>query len=116
MAANPRSSRAPVHTGFIRTELHSFHAGIGGRRQRWQSSRVLQYHPILWQGRNHRGSDAPADTRAQRHYKAKFASFWEPCYDVLRSLLDLPRLGMALSKVAEIENREIIEWIRQPSN
>ncbi|MCG3119361.1 MAG: Phosphatidylglycerol lysyltransferase [bacterium] len=39
-----------------------------------------------------------------RAYKAKFASFWEPRYDVLRSLLDLPRLGMALSKVAEIEN------------
>lgn len=39
-----------------------------------------------------------------RAYKAKFASFWEPRYDVLRSLLDLPRLGMALSKVAEIKN------------
>ncbi len=39
-----------------------------------------------------------------RQYKAKFADFWEPRYDVLRSLLDLPRLGVALSKVAEIEN------------
>lgn len=39
-----------------------------------------------------------------RQYKAKFASFWEPRYDVLRSLLDLPRLGVALSKVAEIDD------------
>ncbi|MDZ7359317.1 MAG: phosphatidylglycerol lysyltransferase domain-containing protein [candidate division KSB1 bacterium] len=39
-----------------------------------------------------------------RAYKAKFASFWEPRYDVLRSLLDLPRLGIALSKVAEMED------------
>lgn len=39
-----------------------------------------------------------------RQYKAKFADSWEPRYDVLRSLLDLPRLGMALSKVAEIES------------
>ncbi len=38
-----------------------------------------------------------------RQYKAKFASFWEPRYDVLRSLLDLPRLGLALSKVAEFK-------------
>ncbi len=38
-----------------------------------------------------------------RAYKAKFASFWEPRYDVLRSLRDLPRLGIALSKVAEME-------------
>lgn len=36
-----------------------------------------------------------------RQYKAKFASFWEPRYDVLRSLLDLPRLGLALRKIAE---------------
>ncbi len=38
-----------------------------------------------------------------RQYKAKFASFWEPRYDVCRSLLELPRLGVALSKVAELD-------------
>lgn len=38
-----------------------------------------------------------------RAYKAKFASFWEPRYEVLRSLLDLPRLGIALSKVGELD-------------
>lgn len=38
-----------------------------------------------------------------RAYKAKFASFWEPRYDVLRSLLDLPRLGVAIRDVSELK-------------
>lgn len=38
-----------------------------------------------------------------RAYKAKFASFWEPRYDVLRSLLDLPRLALAIREVSELK-------------
>lgn len=37
-----------------------------------------------------------------RDYKAKFASFWEPRYEVYRNVLDLPRLAIALGSVTEI--------------
>jgi len=39
-----------------------------------------------------------------RQYKAKFATIWEPRYTVYRNALDLPRLALALGKVAEVEN------------
>jgi phosphatidylglycerol lysyltransferase len=42
--------------------------------------------------------------RGLRQYKAKFASFWEPRYVMYRSSLDLPRLAMALGKVAELKD------------
>lgn len=35
-------------------------------------------------------------------YKAKFATDWEPRYAIYGSLLDLPRLAMALTRVSEI--------------
>lgn len=35
-------------------------------------------------------------------YKAKFADYWEPRYVVYRSTLDLPKLGLALSRVSEL--------------
>jgi len=38
-----------------------------------------------------------------RHYKAKFASFWEPRYMIYRNVLDLPKLALALRQVSEIE-------------
>lgn len=39
--------------------------------------------------------------RGLRHYKAKFASFWEPRYAVYRNPLELPRLALALQKLSE---------------
>ncbi len=36
-------------------------------------------------------------------YKAKFASVWEPRYLIYRSILDLPRVAIALSTVSEVE-------------
>jgi phosphatidylglycerol lysyltransferase len=41
--------------------------------------------------------------RGLRHYKAKFATSWEPRYAVYRKPLDLPRLAMALRKLSEIK-------------
>jgi phosphatidylglycerol lysyltransferase len=41
-----------------------------------------------------------------RQFKAKFASFWEPCYVIYRNVLDLPRLAIALSKVSELTDEE----------
>lgn len=35
-------------------------------------------------------------------YKAKFADSWEPRYVVYRNVLDLPKLGLALSRVSEL--------------
>lgn len=37
-----------------------------------------------------------------RAFKAKFATRWEPRYEIYRNVLDLPRLGLALRKVSEI--------------
>ena len=42
-----------------------------------------------------------------KQYKAKFADSWEPRYMVYRSVLDLPKLGLALSRVTEIDAREL---------
>lgn len=36
-----------------------------------------------------------------RLYKAKFADSWEPRYVVYRNVLDLPKLGLALSRISE---------------
>ncbi|MGE0129271.1 MAG: bifunctional lysylphosphatidylglycerol flippase/synthetase MprF [Blastocatellales bacterium] len=35
-------------------------------------------------------------------YKAKFADFWEPRYVVYRNVFDLPKLGLALSRISEL--------------
>lgn len=37
-----------------------------------------------------------------RHYKAKYASFWEPRYAIYRSQLDLPRMALALRTVSSV--------------
>jgi phosphatidylglycerol lysyltransferase len=39
--------------------------------------------------------------RGLRHYKAKFATSWEPRYLVYRNALDLPRLALALGRITE---------------
>ncbi len=39
--------------------------------------------------------------RGLRHYKAKFATVWEPRYAVYRTPLELPRLVLALQKLSE---------------
>jgi phosphatidylglycerol lysyltransferase len=36
------------------------------------------------------------------HYKAKFATIWEPRYTVYRNILNLPRVARAISEVSEI--------------
>jgi phosphatidylglycerol lysyltransferase len=41
-----------------------------------------------------------------RHYKAKFASYWEPKYVVYRNVLDLPRVAIALGRVSTIEPKD----------
>jgi phosphatidylglycerol lysyltransferase len=40
--------------------------------------------------------------RGLYHYKAKFATSWEPRYLVYRSLLELPRAALALRRLSEI--------------
>ena len=35
-------------------------------------------------------------------YKAKFADSWEPRYVVYRNVLNLPMLGLALSRISEL--------------
>lgn len=42
--------------------------------------------------------------RGLRHYKAKFATRWEPRYTIYRNVLELPMLALALSKVSEFED------------
>jgi phosphatidylglycerol lysyltransferase len=36
------------------------------------------------------------------HYKAKFATIWEPRYTIYRNVLNLPRVARAISEVSEI--------------
>lgn len=38
------------------------------------------------------------------HYKAKFATIWEPRYIIYRNVLNLPRLARAISEVSEIHD------------
>lgn len=40
------------------------------------------------------------------HYKAKFATHWEPRYTIYRNVVDLPRLAVALTRVSEIRPGE----------
>jgi phosphatidylglycerol lysyltransferase len=40
--------------------------------------------------------------RGLRHYKAKFATSWEPRYLIYRSSMDLPRIALALRRISEI--------------
>lgn len=40
--------------------------------------------------------------RGLKAYKARFASYWEPRYEIYRTALDLPRLAIALGRVSEI--------------
>ena len=44
--------------------------------------------------------------RGLRHYKAKFATSWEPRYLVYRHTLDLPRMALALRRVSELKEEE----------
>lgn len=44
--------------------------------------------------------------RGLRHYKAKFATSWEPRYLVYRHALDLPRMALALRRVSELQADE----------
>jgi len=37
------------------------------------------------------------------HYKAKFATLWEPRYTIYRNVLSLPRLARAISEVSEVD-------------
>ncbi|MGH7885293.1 MAG: bifunctional lysylphosphatidylglycerol flippase/synthetase MprF [Thermodesulfobacteriota bacterium] len=41
-----------------------------------------------------------------KQYKAKFATSWEPRYIVYQNTLDLPCLGIAISKVSQIKRRK----------
>ena len=45
--------------------------------------------------------------RGLRHWKAKFATSWEPRYLIYRNVLDLPRLALALRRVSELKPGEI---------
>jgi len=38
-----------------------------------------------------------------RHYKAKFATFWEPRYLIYRNVFDLPRLAIALDRISDVK-------------
>lgn len=40
--------------------------------------------------------------RGLKQYKAKFADYWEPRYVVYRSVMDLPKFGLALSRISEV--------------
>ena len=38
-----------------------------------------------------------------RHFKAKYADRWEPRYVIYKRAMELPRLGIALTKIAELK-------------
>jgi phosphatidylglycerol lysyltransferase len=44
--------------------------------------------------------------RGLHHYKAKFATSWEPRYLVYRNVLELPRTALALRRVSEIKRKQ----------
>ena len=52
--------------------------------------------------------------RGLHHYKAKFATSWEPRYLVYRNVLELPRTAFALRRVSEIED-ECDESEKEPA-
>lgn len=41
-----------------------------------------------------------------KQFKGKFATSWEPRYVIYRNVLDLPRLGLALSQISELDEAE----------
>jgi phosphatidylglycerol lysyltransferase len=41
--------------------------------------------------------------RGLRHFKAKYATSWEPRYAIYRSYLDLPKMALALREISEIK-------------
>jgi phosphatidylglycerol lysyltransferase len=40
-----------------------------------------------------------------KYFKSKYANRWEPRYVIYRHVLDLPRLGIAMTRVAELDRR-----------
>ena len=52
--------------------------------------------------------------RGLHHYKAKFATSWEPRYLVYRNVLELPCIAFALRRVSEI-NREHAAGEQEPA-
>jgi phosphatidylglycerol lysyltransferase len=44
--------------------------------------------------------------RGLHHYKAKFATSWEPRYLVYKSILELPRIAFALRRLSEIKREK----------
>jgi phosphatidylglycerol lysyltransferase len=52
--------------------------------------------------------------RGLHHYKAKFATSWEPRYLVYKNVLELPRTAFALRRVSEI-NREHAAGEQEPA-
>jgi phosphatidylglycerol lysyltransferase len=47
--------------------------------------------------------------RGLRQYKAKFATAWEPRYLIYSSVLELPRLALALRRVSEVREGESLQ-------
>ena len=56
--------------------------------------------------------------RGLYHYKAKFATSWEPRYLVYRNIMELPRTAFALRRISEIrerkDERDATDWSRRP--
>jgi phosphatidylglycerol lysyltransferase len=45
------------------------------------------------------------------YYKSKFATIWEPRYVIYRNVLNLPRVGRAISEVSEIHKSSFMEIV-----
>ncbi len=45
-----------------------------------------------------------------KHYKSKFASYWEPRYTVYKNPLDLPKLAIAIGELTELGGR--VTWTK----
>jgi phosphatidylglycerol lysyltransferase len=48
------------------------------------------------------------------HFKAKFATIWEPRYLIHRHILDLPRIAFALAKVSRLQGETEFEITERP--
>jgi phosphatidylglycerol lysyltransferase len=48
------------------------------------------------------------------HFKAKFATIWEPRYLIHRHVLDLPRIAFALAKVSELRGEADFDVTERP--
>jgi phosphatidylglycerol lysyltransferase len=44
--------------------------------------------------------------RGLYHYKAKFATSWEPRYLIYTNLFQLPRIALALRRLSEVKSKE----------